>query len=211
MAERTEELERRREELLQDASERIAAARGERPRRRGTSGAALRRVRLRTLLLPAFAIVAMVHLGGRAGAPLGVDALFTPGTGTSFAGPRVFAAERAASPGPVTLAPGDVVGARDGEGSTLTLGDGRLVLEPGARAAVASVMPPRARLIGGTARAEGRLRVVTAHGIVDLATGSAHLALDGDGLAVRVVDGLARVISPDGEFELLSGERRRFR
>lgn len=210
MAEQSEELRRRREELLHDVSERIAVARGEMPRRRSASGAALSRIRLRTLLLPAFAIVAMVHLGGRAGAPLGVDALFTPGTGTSFAGPRVFAAERAASPGQVTLAPGDVVGARDGEGSTLTLGDGRLVLEPGARAAVASVMPPRARLIGGAARVEGRLRVVTAHGIFDLERGGARLVLDSRGLAVRVVDGTARVISPDGEVELGPGESRRF-
>ena len=210
MAEQSEELRRRREELLHDVSERIAVARGEMPRRRSASGATLSRIRLRTLLLPAFAIVAMIHLGGRAGAPLGVDALFTPGTGTSFAGPRVFAAERAASPGPVTLAPGDVVGARDGEGSTLTLGDGRLVLEPGARAAVASVMPPRARLIGGAARVEGRLRVVTAHGILDLEHGGARLVLDNRGLAVRVMDGAARVISPDGEVELGPGESRRF-
>ena len=210
MAEQSEELRRRREELLHDVSERIAVARGEMPRRRSASGATLSRIRLRTLLLPAFAIVAMIHLGGRAGAPLGVDALFTPGTGTSFAGPRVFAAERAASPGPVTLAPGDVVGARDGEGSTLTLGDGRLVLEPGARAAVASVMPPRARLIGGAARVEGRLRVVTAHGILDLEHGGARLVLDSRGLAVRVMDGAARVISPDGEVELGPGESRRF-
>ena len=72
-------------------------------------------------------------------------------------------------------------------------------------------MPPRARLIGGNARAEGRLRVVTAHGIVDLERGRAQLALDGGGLAVRVVDGFARVISPDGEFELRPGEGRRFR
>lgn len=208
MAEANEELERRREELLRDVTGRIQAARGERRGSRAPSAAARSRIRLRTLLLPAFAIVLMVHLGSRAGAPLGIDALFTPGDGSSFAGPRVFAAEREV--GPVELAPGDVVGVQDGSGGTLTLGKGTLHLEAGARAAVASVMPPRARLIGGEARATGRLRVVTAHGIVDLDEGAVLLLLD-EGLEVELEEGAASIISPDGEVELTVGERRTFR
>ncbi len=161
---------------------------------------------MRLLLIPAFAIFIFIQFGSRAGAPLGVHAAFTPGDGTSFAGPRVF---RNGVEESIRLAPGDVVGATSGSGSTLELGGGRLALEPGARAAVASLMPPRVRMIGGRAHVSGRLRVVTAHGILDLESGSADLTLGDQGLTVTLRVGEASLISPDGQFELVPGKAHR--
>ena len=90
-----EALAEKREALLRDVHRRIAAADGFREgRRRSVS---LTGVRLRTLLLPAFAIVLFLHFGSRAGAPLGVHAAFTPGAGASFAGPRVFSSDVAST------------------------------------------------------------------------------------------------------------------
>ena len=90
-------------------------------------GVNLSRIRMRTLLLPAFAIILMISFGSRAGAPLGVDAAFTPGSGTSFAGPRVFEIPPGAAPAkPVRLEPGDVVGTSSGSASLLEAGKGRI-------------------------------------------------------------------------------------
>lgn len=204
MHESSESLERRRAELLGEVSDRLEEQ--HHPMRRSARPANPSRVQMRLLLIPAFAIFLFIQFGSRAGAPLGVHAAFTPGDGTSFAGPRVF---RAGSTESMQLAPGDVVGARSGSGTTLELGAGRLALEAGARAAVASLMPPRVRLIGGRAHASGKLRVVTAHGILDLDDGSAELILGDEGLTVTLRLGEARLTSPDGEFELVPGKAHR--
>ncbi|MFT5733152.1 MAG: hypothetical protein ACJA2W_003085 [Planctomycetota bacterium] len=202
------ELESRKDELLRDVQERLAGGPGTLKRRQrevSQSG-----IRLRTLLLPAFGIVLLLHFGSRAGAPLGVHAAFTPGEGGSFAGPRVFAAERtgAGENGVFQLVPGDVVGTTSGAPSMLELGNGRLILEVGARAVVASLLPPRVRLLGGTAMAEGRLRVVTAHGVFDLESGSARLTLGSEaGLVVEQADGSGVLIGPDGERKVAAGMR----
>lgn len=207
-----EALAQKREALLRDVHGRIAAAEGfhQGPRRQ----VSLSGIRLRTLLLPAFAIVLFLHFGSRAGAPLGVHAAFTPGGGASFAGPRVFAAAGAqgeagpaSAPERVRLEPGDVVGTTSGSPSTLELGKGSLRLEPGARAAVASLMPPRVRFLGGRARAQGRLRVVTAHGLYDLHEGEAHLALDAAaGLVIEQVSGEGTIVSAAGTRDLGAGD-----
>lgn len=192
--------------MLTELHERLGRAAGGAPRRRRAPS--LSRIRLRTLLLPAFAIVLLVHLGSQSGGPLGVEAAFTPGAGTSFAGPRVFERPIDAAPGaPVRIEPGDVVGAGEDATSVLAVGGGRLRLDPGARAALASLMPPRVRLVGGTAVAEGRLRVVTAHGIVDVEDGSARIELGSEGLDVLLLDGVGRLIAPDATRELEPGER----
>ncbi|MEM8710382.1 MAG: hypothetical protein AAGG01_05485 [Planctomycetota bacterium] len=213
-----EALAARREALLADVRGRIARAEGfQSGRRRQVS---LSGIRLRTLLLPAFAIVLFLHFGSRAGAPLGVHAAFTPGSGASFAGPRVFDdAARSGDPATgdpaepvesVRLEPGDVVGTTSGSPSTLELGRGRLVLEPGARAAVASLMPPRVRFLGGRASAEGRLRIVTAHGIYDLHEGRAELALDAtSGLVIEQRSGEGEIVSAAGSRELSAGDSSR--
>ncbi|QDV07738.1 hypothetical protein Poly30_32690 [Planctomycetes bacterium Poly30] len=201
-----EELNARREELLLDVRHRLAGGRG--AEERAKRGVSQSRIRMRTLLLPAFGILLFLHFGSRAGAPLGVHAAFTPGAGESFAGPRVFAAERsgADATGEIELAPGDVVGTTSGPPSTLELGKGRLLLDSGARAVVASLLPPRVRLLGGTARAEGRLRVVTAHGVYDLDSGAARLTLGSDvGLVVEQFEGEGAVIGPEGERKLAAG------
>ncbi|MEL6428068.1 MAG: hypothetical protein AAFU73_21155 [Planctomycetota bacterium] len=194
-------LARRAEELRREV-----AARVEDQRRRLYADAPRKSVgagpRMRLVLLSAFVIVMLAWAGRNSGGPLGLQAAFTPASdGVSFAGRRTFEAQGDA----VTLVPGDVVGARDGRGASLVLGDGRLELEPGARAAVASLMPPRARLLGGTVRASGRIRVVSAHGILDL-EGEAELRLDQSGLAVGVRAGEATVVSPDGSRTLAAGE-----
>ena len=199
------DLERRRLALIAEIQSRSIGRRGATPgvteerHRRRIAG-----VRLRTLLLPAFAIVLMIHFGSRAGAPLGVRAGFTPSqNGTSFAGPRVFDEHGMAE---VTLAPGDVVGTLDGGKSTLALGEGSLELEKGARAVVASLMPPRARLIGGKARINGKLRVVTAMGVIDIQDGEASVVLDERGLEVTLLDGSGVLTAPEGRMELVQGE-----
>lgn len=203
-----EELEVRKEELYRDVHERLAGGKGLEERRRKEVSQS--RIRLRTLLLPAFGIVLFLHFGSKAGAPLGVHAAFTPGDGESFAGPRVFAAERSpgADDGVIELAPGDVVGTTSGAASMLELGKGRLALESGARAVVASLMPPRVRLLGGTARAEGRLRIVTAHGVFDLESGAARLSLGSEeGLVVEQLEGEGALIGPEGQKDLVAGDR----
>lgn len=164
-------------------------------------------VRLRTLLLPAFAIVLFIHFGSRAGAPLGVHAAFTPSeTGESFAGPRMFTQGGTGGPEQsVRLSPGDVVGTRSGEPSKLELGKGRLTLDPGARAVVASLLPPRVRFVGGHATIHGRLRVVTAMGVIDLNEGEARVHLDESGLEVRLIKGGGELTAPDGVTTLVPG------
>lgn len=199
------ELERRREELLREGRARVADARsGRAPREVNQS-----RVRMRMLLLPAFGMLLFMHFGSRAGAPLGVHAAFTPGGGESFAGPRAFdASVQAEDRRPIEVVPGDVVGTKSGTASILELGQGRLVLEPGARAVVASLMPSRARLLGGNAQAEGRLRVVTAHGIYDIDEGLANLSLSAaGGLIVKQIEGSGVLVGPDGEQRLVAGTR----
>ncbi|MEM9380391.1 MAG: hypothetical protein AAGB93_10630 [Planctomycetota bacterium] len=204
----TEELQARREAMLTELHDRIGRTRDGGPSPHRRRAPSLSGVRLRTLLLPAFAIVLLVQLGSRAGAPLGVEAAFTPGAGTSFAGPRIFERPADASPGaPVRIEPGDVVGARSGATSVLAVGRGRLRLDPGARAVLASLMPPRVRLVGGSGVAEGRLRVVTAHGIVDVEDGSARLELGPEGLDVLLLDGAGRLIAPDATTDLAPGQR----
>lgn len=205
------ELERRRLALIAEIRSRSIGRRG--PTRGGgpvpgeSEERRVRRlagVRLRTLLLPAFAIVLMIHFGSRAGAPLGVHAGFTPSPdGKSFAGPRIFREPGMAA---VTLAPGDVVGTLEGGRSTLALGDGTLELEEGARAVVASLMPPRARLIGGSARITGTLRVVTAMGVIDIAGGEADVRLDEGGLEVVLARGAGVLTAPNGRTQLVPGE-----
>ena len=199
------ELERKRLALIAEIRSRSVGRRAATPgvsderRARRIAG-----VRMRTLLLPAFAIVVMIHFGSRAGAPLGVHAGFTPSpNGKSFAGPRVFDEHGMAE---VTLAPGDVVGTLEGATSTLALGDGTLELEKGARAVVASLMPPRARLIGGRARIKGKLRVVTAMGVIDVDDGEADVSLDESGLEVELLHGAGVLTAPEGRVELLPGQ-----
>ena len=195
-------LDARRDELVAELHERIARSKP-RPLPSMRRRVSLQGIRMRTLLLPAFAIVLFLAFGSRAGAPLGVEAAFTPGPGTSFAGPRVFDVPEDAPPGPsVRLAPGDLVGARSGAESVLEVGHGRLRLQPGARAVLASLMPPRVRLIGGRAEASGRLRIVTANGIVDLDDGRALLYLSEDGLDITLVEGEGSLIAPDATVEL---------
>lgn len=208
-----EELAQRKDELMREGRARIADAHSGRVGREVSQS----RIRLRTLLLPAFGIVLFLHFGSRAGAPLGVHAAFTPGGGESFAGPRTFGAPPGEATGstafsddrsPIQLSPGDVVGTKSGTPSVLELGKGRLILEPGARALVASLMPPRARLLGGTAQAEGRLRVVTAHGIFDIHSGLATLTLSAnEGLVVDQVEGSGTLTGPGGESQVNAGDR----
>ena len=208
-----DELARRKDELMLEGRARIADAHAGRIARQVSQS----RIRLRTLLLPAFGIVLFLNFGSRAGAPLGVHAAFTPGGGESFAGPRTFGApaETGEQPAagsddrsPIELSPGDVVGTKSGSASILELGKGRLVLESGARALVVSLMPPRARLLGGTAQAEGRLRVVTAHGIFDIDSGVATMNLSAaEGLVVNQLEGSGVLKGPEGEQRLGAGDR----
>ncbi len=202
-----EELSLRKEALLADVHERLAGAQGTLSKAR--KDASQSRIRMRTLLLPALGIVLFLHFGSRAGAPLGVNAAFTPGGGESFAGPRVFTADEIKpGAGEIRLAPGDVVGTTSGSPGVLELGNGRLILEPGARALISSLMPPRVRLIGGDARAEGRLRIITAHGVFDLESGAATLTLNSTvGLLVEQVEGEGVLVGPQGEVKLSAGDR----
>lgn len=199
------QLEERRRAMIAEISTRSVGGQDRARRRQGPSASGSR---LRTLLLPAFAIVLFIHFGSRAGAPLGVHAAFTPNAdGVSFAGPRVF--EQGAAPpssGSVRLAPGDVVGTQTGSPTVLALGDGRVELSPGARAAVASLLPPRVRLIRGEFRAFGRLRIITAMGVVELAEGECALRLDERGLEVELEIGAGELIAPYGTVELVPGE-----
>lgn len=161
------------------------------------------RIRMRTLILPAFAILIMIQFGSRAGAPLGVQAAFTPGEGSSFAGPTVFEVRPGSAPQEsVSISPGDLVGARSGSDSVLVLGEGRLRLEPGARALIGAILPPRVRLLGGHAEASGRIRVVTAHGILDLAEGKASVRLNESGFHVTLTEGEGTLLGPDGAVTL---------
>jgi len=197
------DLQRRAARLRDEAAARVERQRdllfgGAAPRARRASAS-----RTRIVLLSAFAVFLFAWVGRNTGGPLGVHAAFTPGSGgASFAGARMF--EGTSAPVPVT--PGDVVGSRDGVGATLALGGGRVELGPGARAAVASLMPPRARLLGGTARIEGELRVVTAHGVLDVEGGACSVRLDEGGLRVSVESGAARLTTADGVRELGAGE-----
>lgn len=196
-------LEGRAQALREEAAARVERQRalllgGPAPRARRASAS-----RTRMVLLSAFVVFLFAWIGRNTGGPLGVSAAFTPSaSGTSFAGARLFHGTSA----PVSVMPGDVVGARDGAGATLTLGSGRIDLGPGARAAVASLMPPRARLLGGTARIEGTLRVVTAHGVLDLMDGACVVGLDEGGLTVAVDEGSARLTTADGVRELGAGD-----
>lgn len=197
------ELRRRAARLREEAAARVERQRdllfgGPAPRTRRASAS-----RARIVLLSAFAVFLLAWVGRNTGGPLGVNAAFTPGAGgTSFAGARTFEGTSA----PVPLTPGDVVGSRDCVGATLALGGGRIELGPGARAAVASLMPPRARLLGGTARVDGTLRVVTAHGVLDVEDGACSVGLDERGLRVSVESGAVRLTSADGVRELGAGE-----
>ncbi len=204
-----EELAQRKDELMREGRARIADAQSGRVGREVSQS----RIRMRTLLLPAFGIVLFLHFGSRAGAPLGVHAAFTPGGGESFAGPRTFGSPsdgtaNSSDRSPIQLSPGDVVGTKSGTASVLELGKGRLILESGARAVVSSLMPPRARLLGGTAQAEGRLRVVTAHGIFDIHSGLATLSLSAaKGLVVDQLEGSGTLTGPGGEQQVSAGDR----
>ncbi len=212
-----EELARRKDELMLEGRARITDAQAGRAAKEVSQS----RIGMRMLLLPAFGIVLFMSFGSRAGAPLGVHAAFTPGGGESFAGPRTFGAEPGSGPAsgagpmagsddrsPIQLSPGDVVGTKSGTASVLELGNGRLVLESGARAVLSSLMPPRARLLGGKAQAEGRLKVVTAHGIFDIDSGVATLSLSAaEGLVVHQVEGTGLLRGPGGEQRLKAGDR----
>lgn len=210
-----ENTEERGEALVREARARLEAARAvehgswRRVRRGASSGP-----RLRTLLLSGFAIFAMVHLGSRAGAPLGVRAAFTPSRGgESFVGPRHIGADEVLAEGEtIQLTPGDVIGVLGGAGGAVTMGGGRVELEPGARLVAASLMPPRVQLRGGRVTVTGRLRVVTPNGIVDGASGAVcHLSLGNEGLVVRTAEGQVTVTDSAGVHEVPAGDERRFR
>lgn len=202
-----EALEERARALRADALARLERSR---PRAaRPPRPSSLAGLRLRTLLLPAFAIACMAHFGGgeRRALP-GVSASFTPGAGASFAGARTFEAD-ADAPGDerVPVHPGDVIGVAAGAeaASRLDLAGRTVRIDPGARALVASLFPPRVRLVRGGIVVSGDLVVDSAHGIVDLAGGSARITLESTGLAVTLVEGSGRLVGPDGAVELVPG------
>jgi hypothetical protein len=216
-----DDLDRRRDEIVADLSARIAGVSG--GGGLGARGGPLRlsRVRLRTLLLPAFALGLMLYFGEGGAAPLGVEAAFEPGSGGAFAGfVEVKPKDRtsgAGSPTPadagapsaaIPVEPGDMVGTTDGSPGTLTLGRGRLELHAGSRALLESVVPPRVRLISGTAVARGQLRVLTPHGLLDLQEGELWLGISPEGLRLTLRSGEASLVSPDGAGPLLVGEER---
>lgn len=204
------DLDQRRDEIVADLTAKIAgvsgAGAGRRPLR-------LSGIRLRTLVLPAFAVFLMVHFGGSAAKPLGVEAAFVPGSGEAFAGflqvdgeagPVAATGDRPSIP----VESGDVVGTTAGSPGTLRLGPGSLELHAGARALVESVMPPRVRLISGTAIAKGEVRVLTAHGFLEQTEGESRLGISPEGLRVTLRAGEASLVSPDGAGPLTVGEQR---
>jgi|GEM_PF-2409077 len=219
-----QDLNQRRDEMVADLTAKIAGVSG----RGGTAASArplrLSRIRLRTLVLPAFAVGLMLYCGRGAAAPLGVEAAFKPGSGGAFAGfvevvpgggaaasstrEATTGAEAGLPKGEIPVEPGDLVGTTDGSPGTLTLGRGELELHAGSRALVESVVPPRVRLIGGRAVARGQLRVVTPHGLLDLRAGELRLGISPEGLRLMLRAGEASLVSPDGAGPLSVGEER---
>ena len=206
------DLDARRDAMVAELHERIARADGRgplggtAPRRRPLS---LSRLRLRTLVLPALAVFLLVHFSTGSGAPFGVVAAFQPGDGASYAGAVELTDGATATAGAsVPVEPGDVVGTTAGSPGTLTLGKGSLALHAGARALVESLVPPRVRLVGGTGVARGRIRVVTANGVLDLGDGEAQLEIRSDGTRVEVRSGAGSLTTPDGVDELAAGDER---
>jgi len=204
------DLDRRRDEIVADLTAKIAGGSGTGAGRRPLR---LSRIRLRTLVLPAFAVFLMVHFGGSAAKPLGVEAAFEPGTGEAFAGfvqvdGEAGPVEATGGRSSIPVESGDVVGTTAGSPGTLRLGPGSLELHAGARALVESVMPPRVRLISGTAIARGEVRVLTAHGLLEQAEGESSLGISPDGLRLTLRSGEASLVSPDGAGPLTIGEQR---
>ncbi len=204
------DLDQRRDEIVADLTAKIAgvsgAGAGRRPLR-------LSRIRLRTLVLPAFAVFLMVHFGGGAAKPLGVEAAFVPGSGEAFAGfvqvdGEAGTMDATGGRPSIPVESGDVVGTTAGSPGTLRLGPGSLELHAGARALVESVMPPRVRLISGTAIAKGEVRVLTAHGFLEQTEGESRLGISPEGLRVTLHAGEASLVSPYGAGPLTVGEPR---
>ena len=166
---------------------------------------------LRFLVFSALVFALLAWSSTHLGRPAGTQAAFIPARdGVSFAGDRAFGLEPMSGAHstvptePVALESGDVVGAQDGSGALLTLAGGELELGSGARAAVASVIPPRAQLIGGEVIARGRIRIVSTHGIVDV-DGTAELDLGEEHLFARVLEGEATITSHEGTRTLGAG------
>ena len=204
------DLDQRRDEIVADLTAKITGVSGTGAGRRPLR---LSRIRLRTLVLPAFAVFLMVHFGGGAAKPLGVEAAFVPGSGEAFAGVVQVdgAAETMDATGgrpSIPVESGDVVGTTAGSPGTLRLGPGSLELHAGARALVESLLPPRVRLISGTAIAKGELRVLTAHGLLAQTEGESELGISPEGLRVTLRAGEASLVSPDGSGPLAIGEQR---
>ncbi len=219
-----DDLNQRRDELVADLSAKIAGVseRGARGTRGGPPR--LAGIRLRTLLLPAFAVGLMLYFGKGVATPFGVEAAFAPGSGGAFAGfVEIKSTDRPAGAGPsataearrseaaIPVEPGDMIGTTDGSPGTLTLGKGTLELHAGARALLESIVPPRVRLISGTAIARGQLRVVTPHGLLDLREGELSLVISPEGLRLGLRSGDASLVSPDGSGPLPVGEERLIR
>ncbi len=204
-----QDLDQRRDEIVADLNAKIAGI------GRHGAGAArkplrLSRIRLRTLVLPAFAVFLMIHFGGGAAKPLGVEAAFEPGSGGAFAG--FVAVDGEVGPAgehrSIPVESGDVVGTKDGSPGTLRLGPGSLELHAGARALVESVMPPRVRLISGSAVARDEIRVLTAHGFLEQTEGESALGISPQGLRITLRSGQASLVGADGTGPLTVGEQR---
>lgn len=222
------DLDTRRAAMVEDLEGKIAGSRaggGPSPKDRGPR---LSRIRLRTLVLPALAVFLMVRFSGDAAVPVFVEAAFTPGSGSAFAGvievpppadssgdavaprqsltmPSTTEANPAQS---IPVEPGDVVGTTTGSPGTLTLGKGSLELRAGSRALLESVLPPRVRLLSGAAVAHGSILVVTANGILDQAAGETALEVGPEGLRAELRAGTASLATPDGDVSLAPGEER---
>ena len=69
-------------------------------------------------------------------------------------------------------------------------------------------MPPRVRLISGTAIAKGEVRVLTAHGFLEQTEGESRLGISPEGLRITLHAGEASLVSPYGAGPLTVGEPR---
>lgn len=159
-----------------------------------------RRLRLRTVLVPAFFIWLMLEIAGVTGSKPRFELAEWEG--------EVTVADFRPSPGAPPLVARRGAWARTGEGGRALLRSDAAELELGplTRLLIESADPPRARLERGTLAVRGSLSLVALLGIVKVEQGRGRVRVQGGAVEVVSEGGRWLVRGPLGERELAPGE-----